>query len=179
MLESIVYSPIELATIQMQMGLHNSATQCAKDLYRSHGLRGLYMGFTPFLTSNIFGNLAFFVSYGWLQRQFGGTRDGLTVPGVAGTTVAAGTAGALSYLAGQPADTVQAVMMAQRRPREQFPSARACVQEMLAREGWRALFRGLTPNLVAAVPGISISMVVFEAVLPVVTRLSNDSEGPT
>jgi solute carrier family 25 phosphate transporter 23/24/25/41 len=39
-----------------------------------------------------------------------------------------------------------------------------CFKQILAKEGVRGLYQGITPNFMKAVPAISISYVVFEQV---------------
>eukprot|EP00038_Savillea_parva_P014912 m.12390 g.12390 ORF g.12390 m.12390 type:complete len:341 (+) comp2941_c0_seq2:591-1613(+) len=165
--ETVIYAPFELMKTQLQVGNHRSVKKCVKSLYGKAGIRGLYMGMLPLGGSHVLGNVSFFVSYDVVQGCFGGIRETGT-PSVLSTSVAGGVAGAMYYLVGHPLDTVQACVMAQRYPHEQFTSTMDCIRYLLRQQGgWRTLFRGVVPNVLQAVPGGAVSMLAFEAALPI------------
>ena len=54
---------------------------------------------------------------------------------------------------------------AQRYPREVYKSWWDCIKIVTKQHGWRALFRGLAPNVLQAAPGGAACMVTYEVAM--------------
>lgn len=168
LIESMVYSPLELAKVQLQSGNYSTTTGCFRALASHSGIGGLYLGFGGMLGKTVLGNVAFFCSYAalcnWIEPG-DGKGGQQQEPSTSTTIVAGAVANMLFYGAGHPMDTVQSITMAQRYPRELYSSWWDCIKQVVGRHGIKALFRGIVPNVLQAAPGGAACMITYEAVM--------------
>lgn len=168
LVEAMVYCPFETAKVQLQVGNYQTTRGCFRALLNHSGLPGIYLGFGGLLGKTVLGNVAFFTSYAalcnWMEPA-GTDGEPKPPPSTTTTLVAGGIANMLYYAAGHPMDTVQSITMAQRYPREVYKSWWDCIKIVTKQHGWRALFRGLAPNVLQAAPGGAACMVTYEVAM--------------
>eukprot|EP00039_Didymoeca_costata_P032050 m.36654 g.36654 ORF g.36654 m.36654 type:complete len:290 (-) comp9168_c0_seq1:260-1129(-) len=161
--EALLYTPLELSKIKLQVGQHKSTPNALRELVAKHGIRGSYLGFTAMLYGVMLGNVAFFTSYKLIV-------DGLERSGnkdiSAKSAMIAGSAANILYFAlGHPLDTVQSCIMTQRYAGELYSGTLDCTLKLVKSHGTKSLFRGIVPNVLQAIPGGAACMVTYELVM--------------
>lgn len=123
-------------------------------IWNEGGFRSLYRGYTITLAREIPGTAIYFSNYTFTKRF---TFDHLTLKGVSSDSASAlsvllagGLAGTLNGLITLPVDTIKSRFQA--APPGQYDSARHVAKDLLQKEGFRALFRGIGPVLLRAFP---------------------------
>eukprot|EP00741_Cyanophora_paradoxa_P002367 tig00000601_g2293.t1 len=170
---TLVAGPTELvkARLQVQYGPAGGAgsapigdhykgpMDCAVKVVRRDGPLGLFRGFTPTLLREGLGNYFYFAAYETLKRAL--TPPGETKPGALGSMMAGGGAGVAIWLVMYPADVVKSKM--QTDLAGEYRTTLGTFQTVLAREGWRGMYRGFGPCVARAFPANAACFAVYEA----------------
>ncbi|PRP80512.1 mitochondrial substrate carrier family protein [Planoprotostelium fungivorum] len=170
---SLIVTPIEgiKARLQVQYkqppgtpAQYSGPIDCARQLIRNHGFRGLYIGWLPTVLHRG-SNWSYFGAYEAVKRY-------LTPPGNEGklSPLASITAGACAgtafWLSCYPIDVIKNRIQTE----PDIPGKKKlydrgilqCAKTIYKREGAAAFFKGLTPCLIRSVPANSAAFFAFE-----------------
>lgn len=135
-----------------------------RQLHREGGIRSLYRGTAATLLRDVPASGAYFLSYEWIKeilRNRSGSGDHLSV---GNTLLAGGLAGMFNWLVAIPPDVLKSRY--QSAPDGRYPNGiRSVFSELLAKEGFFALYRGVTPVLLRAFPANAACFLGYEAAL--------------
>jgi len=154
---SLIWGPTERLKCYRQVehlatSANNGSSQkglidTAKILYRHGGLRSLFTGTPAMFLRDGIGSYFWFSVFELCKKQFT-LRDEKT-PGILGTFVAGGLAGVSFWATCMPIDTLKTRL--QVAPLGTYPHGiRSVFKELIQRDGFLALYRGLTPTLTRA-----------------------------
>lgn len=133
---------------------------CAKQLYKSGGIRSIYKGTFATLLRDVPCTGAYFFSYELLLDRFsapGQKRESLHPLKV---FVAGGCAGIFNWVVAIAPDTLKSRL--QTSPEGKYTGIIQVYRDMVRTEGHRALFKGLTPVLLRAFPANAFCFLGFE-----------------
>lgn len=169
---AFLVTPMELvkAKLQVQYNARGQAAQyagpldCAQQLWRARGVRGLYTGLFPTMLHRG-SNWSYFGGYAY-AKQLLADPSGAPQPFHVRTlhAVAAGSfAGTAFWLSCYPVDVVKNRM--QTAPYGQYRTTAHCVQHMYATEGLRAFGRGFVPCILRSLPANAAAFLAFETAM--------------
>ncbi|KAJ2782014.1 Mitochondrial carrier protein ymc2 [Coemansia javaensis] len=171
---SVVSGPVEHIRVRLQVQTAGAAApqyrgplDCIRQIYRAHGLRGIYRGQAPTVLRELNGYGMYFLAYEALvQRTVEATgRPRAEIPSALVCAYGA-AAGFAMWLTSYPIDVVKSRMQTDGfGPARAYAGSADCVRKILARDGVRGLFRGLTPCLLRAAPANAATFVGFELAL--------------
>ncbi|KAF8059734.1 SPAC4G9.20c [Scenedesmus sp. PABB004] len=179
---SVVSSPTELIRTKMQMVRKNNILaqmkgaaagglnpeenykgnwDCAKKIFRNHGLRGMYSGYLSTLARDMQGYAWFFFGYEATVHYLAGpgkTKADLHYSQVmlAGVMAGFGLWGSMF-----PIDTIKSKIQADSLSKPQFKGTMDCIRQSLKVEGAAGMWRGVTAALWRAIP---VNAAIFLAV---------------
>ncbi|KAH9260223.1 hypothetical protein BASA81_001392 [Batrachochytrium salamandrivorans] len=157
-----VLLPFDLVKVKLQVELtrtdkrFTTAWGCAKQVYQQDGLvRGLYKGTGAMLIREVPSTMAYYTTYELIKRRLvhssSSSSGGERPPSAAVILTAGGFAGMANWLVAVPPDVIKTRY--QTAPRGAFPGGLVQVaRELVANEGFGALFKGLAPALIRAFP---------------------------
>ncbi|KAI0756881.1 mitochondrial carrier [Daedaleopsis nitida] len=169
---ALLATPMEQLKVKLQLQLQKSAADrvykgpvdCTRQIYRAHGVLGLWTGFT--------GSLAFRSNFFWmfgsfeaLMRGFAkldGTPYAVSVP--TANFLSGGLASFLYWIMAIPADNIKNRMMAMPHTAMR-PSFSNTARQIFAEGGYRGFFRGLGPTLLRAFPVNASALWVYEGLM--------------
>ncbi|XP_015586027.1 calcium-binding mitochondrial carrier protein SCaMC-2 isoform X3 [Cephus cinctus] len=162
--QSVIY-PLEVLKTRLALrktGEYSGVLDAAKKIYSQGGIKSFYRGYVP----NLIGILPYagidLAVYETLKNNYLRTHEKNEQPAfwvllLCGT--ASSTAGQVcSY----PLALVRTRLQAQVTPSKGPTSMVGVFKDIIHREGFRGLYRGLTPNFLKVAPAVSISYVVYE-----------------
>lgn len=169
---AFLVTPMELvkAKLQVQYNARGQAAQyagpldCARQLWRARGLRGLYTGLVPTMMHRG-SNWAYFGGYAY-AKQWLADPSGAPQPFHVRTlhAVAAGSfAGTAFWLSCYPVDVVKNRM--QTAPYGQYHGTAHCINHMYHTEGLRAFGRGFVPCILRSLPANAAAFLAFETTM--------------
>ncbi|KAL8604354.1 hypothetical protein ACOMHN_028117 [Nucella lapillus] len=137
---------------------------CAKQLYREGGIRGVYRGSAATLLRDIPASGMYFMTYEWLQHLLtpaGHSRGELSI---SRTLFAGGMAGIFNWMVAIPPDVLKSRL--QTAPHGKYPNGiRDVARELLREDGILALYRGVTPVMLRAFPANAACFLGYEIAL--------------
>lgn len=174
--------PVELvkARLQIQYALPEGATKlyngpldCAKKVLQKDGLKGLFRGTAATLWRDIPGSGAYFVAYEFFRRSF--LKEGQKVGDLSVwvTLFAGGMGGVCNWLAVFPIDVIKSRVQTSEigRYRPGTLGMIQCAKELVKEDGYKALFKGLSPALFRSFPAnaacflaVEMSMKLFDKI---------------
>jgi solute carrier family 25 phosphate transporter 23/24/25/41 len=126
------------------------------------GLRGLYRGLLPTILGIAPYVALNFTTYETLKRQVAHVmhRD----PTVHEKLICGGTAGAVAQTITYPLDVLRRRLQVHGSPQSEYRYSGVwnAATNMYTKEGWRAFYKGMLPNLLKVVPSMSVSFVTYE-----------------
>jgi len=131
---------------------YNGSWDCARKLYNLGGIRSIYKGLGITILRDAPGNGVYFFTNELFRTMFAkglGYEDTKVLP-TSCILLSGGFAGVGNWIVAIPADVVKSRF--QTAPEGMYNSSRDVLKEILAKEGWKTLFRGLTPSLMRAFP---------------------------
>lgn len=164
----IATNPMEIVKIRLQMGAP-SAAQVVRDL----GLRGLYTGSMTTLARDIPFSVVMFPGYAIAKDAMvetahaawalaGGAKGEMPGAVELGAVFAAGTgAGAIASGLCTPMDVLKTRIQSAKKG-QGYAGLRDCYTKTVARDGHKALWRGLGPRMAVVGPLFGFSMLAFE-----------------
>ncbi|OAX34897.1 mitochondrial carrier [Rhizopogon vinicolor AM-OR11-026] len=180
---SFLSAPIELIKTRQQNMLESglgsvSAIKLASTIYRKHGLKGLYRGFTATALRDT-GYGAYFLGYEATSRYLTASSSLLLDPSQTESLplwvlfVSGGVAGVVGWLPTFPLDVVKTRMQSTEAQNaiqseiEPYRTTISTIRHSYQTSGFRVFFRGLSPTLMRAIP---VNMAIF-AVYETVARI--------
>ncbi|KAJ8409482.1 hypothetical protein AAFF_G00228830 [Aldrovandia affinis] len=159
--------PMEVMKTRLTLrktGQYSGMFDCAKQILKNEGLKAFYKGYTP----NLLGiipyagiDLAVYESLknAWLSRYAKDTVN----PGILVLLGCGTISSTCGQLASYPLALIRTRMQAQASMggSEQVTMS-GLVRNILAKEGFFGLYRGILPNFMKVIPAVSISYVVYE-----------------
>ncbi|CAG9863386.1 unnamed protein product [Phyllotreta striolata] len=157
-----ICSPVELTKSRLQVAgarAGRNPLDCLMKLYYSEGVyNGVFKGFGLTLLREIPSNMSYFMSYEYLK--------GKETPSTLQLFNAGGMAGAISWIVPYPIDVIKSRMQVDgsRGPRK-YKNWRDCLRKTIKREGYKGLYRGLTPTVVRAYPTNGVTFLSVDYIL--------------
>uniref|UniRef100_H2ZQA8 Solute carrier family 25 member 48 n=1 Tax=Ciona savignyi TaxID=51511 RepID=H2ZQA8_CIOSA len=152
-----------------QAKLYAGPIECAGDIYRQHGLKGLYRGGAAMLMRDIPGYALYFIPYE-LIRAILTPENGR--PGVASALLAGGLAGTLSWGLMNPMDTIKSRLQADIGVKTQkYEGVIHCLRSSYKSEGYSVLFRGMGMNALRGFPQSAALFFGYETAVSSILRL--------
>uniref|UniRef100_A0A2H6MZH8 Mitochondrial carnitine/acylcarnitine carrier protein n=1 Tax=Micrurus carvalhoi TaxID=3147026 RepID=A0A2H6MZH8_9SAUR len=137
---------------------------CAKQLYREAGIRGVYKGTVLTLMRDVPASGMYFMTYEWLKRILtpqGQSVSDLSVPRV---LFAGGMAGIFNWAVGIPPDVLKSRF--QTAPPGKYPNGfRDVLRELVREEGVLSLYKGFTAVMIRAFPANAACFLGFEVAM--------------
>ncbi|KAJ3274709.1 hypothetical protein HDV01_002231 [Terramyces sp. JEL0728] len=159
---SFVASPIELLKgklqIQYETKKYSGPIDCAKQLYRQSGIRGLYRGLDGCLLFRSW----FWVlwgSYEVYSKQLSKYVDQSMIPFLAGG-LAANTFWTISF----PCDVIKNRLMTRPDVNPPYTNIYNCFKYILKTEGIKGFYRGFVPCFLRSFPTNGAAIFVFESI---------------
>lgn len=157
-------TPLEVVKVRVQAERCGGArrrgpAECARAVYRAHGVRGFFRGQTATVARDSVGSAFYFGAYAAVRRAL--TPAGAAEPPAAATMLAGGVAGASYWASVFPLDTVKSRVQSGRMPPGGLLHALARVARA---EGVAGLYRGLGVTLARAFPANALIFFTFETV---------------
>ncbi|KAG1735924.1 mitochondrial carrier domain-containing protein [Suillus paluster] len=180
---SLFTAPIELIKIRQQNMLESglgsvSASKLISTIYREHGLKGFFRGFTATALREV-GYGAYFLGYEATSRYLAPPSPGLNAesPPLWVLLVSGGVAGVIGWLPTFPMDVVKTRMQST-EPEEarrlmlsetrmvdnSYRTTMSTIRHSYRTEGVGVFFRGLSPTLLRAIPVNMATFAVYETV---------------
>lgn len=126
-------------------------------IVKESGITGLYKGTFATLLRDIPGSFAYFAAYEGFKRTL--SEEGKLSP--LAVLFSGGMAGVFNWLVALPADVLKSRL--QIAPEGKYPNGiRDVYRELIAKEGYGALYKGLTPVMVRAFPANAATFLGFE-----------------
>lgn len=160
--------------LQIQQGanapkIYDGPVDCAKKLYKEGGLRSIYRGSGATLLRDIPASGMYFLAYEAIQDYI---KNGEKAPSILGTILAGGAAGIAYWIVGMPPDVLKSRL--QTAPEGTFPNGvRDVFRHLMKNEGPLALYKGITPVFLRAIPanaacflGLELSKQFLDFVFP-------------
>jgi solute carrier family 25 carnitine/acylcarnitine transporter 20/29 len=156
---SVVSGPVEhiRTRLQVQTGTGFSGPiDCIRQIYRSHGLAGIYKGQAVTMAREFQGYGAYFLAYEYLVQE-AMKKDNLQSRSELPTwkvCAFGGAAGYAMWFTVYPIDAIKSKLQTDGFTAEtkQYSSALDCARKIFAREGAAGFFRGIGPCLLRAAP---------------------------
>ncbi|KAF8565687.1 hypothetical protein P879_04410 [Paragonimus westermani] len=155
--------------LQTQSGSHappkyKGPIDVIRQLYREGGVRSLFRGTAVTLLRDIPASGAYFLSYEWIKEVLRKSSDSADQLSVGKTLFAGGVAGIFNWLVAIPPDVLKSRY--QSAPEGRYPKGiRSVFTEMIAKEGFFALYKGVTPVLLRAFPANAACFLGYEVAL--------------
>lgn len=176
-INSAISCPTELAKIQLQMQLDNKPASsshirfrgtfdCLGHIYRTHGIRGCYLGMVSTVARETPSYGAYFATYEYCCRVL--TTPGERVQDLDGPRLmlAGGLGGIASWLVTYPFDVVKTVIQGQSIEKEiKFYSIREIFLRHYKTEGYGFFFKGLNATILRAFPTNAMTFFAYSTVM--------------
>ncbi|KDO16287.1 hypothetical protein SPRG_18179 [Saprolegnia parasitica CBS 223.65] len=135
-----------------------SSITCAKDIWASQGMKGLYRGWQLNMLRDVPAFGSYFYSYELLKHWLtDGCAENETTMNL---LLAGGSAGSISWMVTQPIDVVKTLVQSQ--PATSPLSALDVVKHHYKLEGAGFLFRGFGATILRAFPVSAVTFLVYE-----------------
>ncbi|KAJ1900716.1 Mitochondrial carrier protein ymc2 [Kickxella alabastrina] len=173
---SIVSGPVEHIRVRLQVQTAGTAAQykgpsdCIGQIHRNFGWKGIYKGQVPTLIREFNGYGMYFLAYEALvQRtisQTGKSRSELSSGLVCLYGAAAGFA---MWLTSYPIDVIKSKLQTDgfSGNARKYSGTVDCAKKIMAQEGVKGFFRGITPCLLRAAPANAATFIGFEMAMRV------------
>ena len=166
-LSLIPYNPAEVVSTRMMIQDRSGLTmmQTVRLIYKENKIKGLYRGFNSSFAFGVFSSFQFWWTYSICRRE-SYKIEALKEKPILLDSLCGFIAGLSATVVSHPLDTVKVRIMANKG--RHFDSVSKVTCDIIKREGWRTLFRGLPASALAT----SISSVGFATVYEMIKRNS-------
>lgn len=159
--QSFFCSPMELAKSRLQVSNDpDGPLKCLKKIYTTQGFSGLFRGLNSTILREVPAFGSYFLTYEWLTR----TKTPVTT---ATMLLCGGIAGMVSWIIIYPIDVIKTRMQID----SSYKNSVDCLRKSVSREGYKFLYRGLSPTLFRAFP---VNAATFAVVTWTVRLLGDD-----
>ncbi|KAI8145658.1 mitochondrial carrier domain-containing protein [Fennellomyces sp. T-0311] len=172
---SVVSGPVEhiRTRLQVQTGTgYSGPIDCIRQIYRSHGIQGIYKGQGITMAREFQGYGAYFFAYEWLVRRSmekSGLQSRAELPSYEVCMYGAG-AGYAMWLTIYPMDAVKSKLQTDGfGAARKYASVMDCIRKTMAAEGVAGFFRGVGPCLLRAAPCNAATFMGFELAMRVIS----------
>lgn len=134
---------------------------CARKVVAARGVTGLYKGLGATLMREMPANALYFGSYEATKRAFagGGKTDSLG----SGHLMSSGAVAGFSFWASvYPVDVIKTRIQTDSDARPKYKGMMDCTRQILRKEGWAAMYRGVGPCLARSMPANAVTFLVYE-----------------
>ena len=107
---------------------YKGSIDAGRQIFRSFGLKGLYLGLGPTFFREVNANAVYFYSYEYVMRLFANGESSAQAP-IMAAFLAGGIAGSNSWLFTYPIDYVKTVMQSQDLGKLKYSSALECAKD--------------------------------------------------
>jgi len=145
---------------------YNGYKELVTGLYKEGGAMGIARGSGITLVRDGVASFFYFSTYEFLKKKM--TPQGEKGPSVLGTFMAGGFAGIANWCSMLPIDTVKSRY--QVAPEGKYSGVYAVFKDILAKEGPRGFYKGLTPVVVRAFPANAACFAGYEFVSSMLTK---------
>jgi solute carrier family 25 (mitochondrial carnitine/acylcarnitine transporter), member 20/29 len=159
---ALVVGPLERIKCLMQIdkSRYSTFSSSLQSVYRDGGLRSVFRGTGLTILRDVPGNAVYFAGYESTRRTLRLSEPSL--PDVLVTLLAGGMAGVANWIVAIPMDVIKSRW--QTAPTTRYRNYQHVLQDLLAREGPAALFKGLGPALLRAFPANAACLLGVETV---------------
>ncbi|KAI1297013.1 hypothetical protein EDD11_007268 [Mortierella claussenii] len=166
--EAFLVTPFDLVKVRLQdpssLGVYNGTLDCMRKILGQEGIMTFYHGIETTIWRHATWSGVYFMAIHIFRTAFperSGTpkRESMLRNFVAGTI-----GGTLGTLVNTPFDVVKTRIQNQRKGNSTYGWAFSSMVKISREEGFRALYKGLTPKLVRLGPGGGLLLVVFDRV---------------
>ncbi|KAJ1818662.1 Mitochondrial carrier protein ymc2 [Coemansia sp. RSA 2598] len=173
---SIVSGPVEHIRVRLQVQTSGSAAQykgpgdCIGQIYRGFGWKGIYKGQIPTIIREFNGYGMYFLAYEALvQRTMASTGKSRSELSSGLVCLFGAAAGFAMWLTSYPIDVVKSKMQTDgfAGSARKYSGAIDCAKQVMAQEGVKGFFRGITPCLLRAAPANAATFIGFEMAMRV------------
>jgi len=159
--EAVVIAPFELVKIRMQaienIGRYHSTFDCARDILKTHGLKGFLRGMEATVWRHAWWNGGFFGSIFWVRSHIPKSDNHKTV--LLNNFIAGSIGGTIGTILNTPFDVVKTRIQSSRITNEWTLSH---LLRLARTEGASSLYKGFWPKVLRLGPGGGILLLVFE-----------------
>ncbi|CAB3226477.1 unnamed protein product [Arctia plantaginis] len=164
--QTVIY-PLEVLKTRLALrktGQYSGIADAAKKIYAREGLKCFYKGYIP----NILGIVPYagidLAVYETLKKKYISTYQAHNEqPGMLLLLACGSTSCTLGQVCSYPLALIRTRLQAQETTAKGVEGTlRSTVRDIIQREGFRGLYRGITPNFIKVIPAVSISYVVYE-----------------
>ncbi|KAI8078574.1 mitochondrial carrier domain-containing protein [Thamnidium elegans] len=170
----LVVSPMDLIKIRLQAQRHSmadpmdipkyrNAPHAAYTIVREEGVRALYKGVTLTALRQATNQAANFTAYQEFKKMAQKYQNLEELPSYQ-HLVLGGVSGAMGPLSNAPIDTIKTRIQKSSAPGSGWERFKIVTTEIMAKEGPRAFYKGLTPRLLRVAPGQAVTFMVYEKV---------------
>lgn len=165
---SFVSTPVEHLRIRMQTQpkdkpFYTGSVDCAKQIYRKYGLKGIFKGAASTTLREIVGYGTFFGSFAWLTRQC--MEPGQTIRDLSYFTIA--WTGSLTGIAFWNSmfifDTIKTRIQTDSFENPKYKNILDCAKQTYKSSGFKGFFPGYIPCMLRALPVNGGIFVLYEA----------------
>ncbi|CAI2377180.1 unnamed protein product [Moneuplotes crassus] len=171
----IVSSPIccPIEHIKIKKQAYSSGNISYSSIARAEGLSGLFRGLIPTLAREVPSCGVYFASYGYFKRVLKVDQMGQNDQSMKSLYIflSGGLAGQLSWIACYPIDLVKSVM----QNNSEYSSMMCTYRHLLAQNGYKIFFKGLSICLVRAFPVNGITLLLYEWMKNPFVRMQNST----
>lgn len=169
-------SPIEHIRIRLQTQTGDSKAfsgpiDCAKKLYQSSGIRGIYKGLMPTLFRESVGLGIYFATYEALVARELEKFPALSRKDVPGWKLClfGGLSGYTLWIGIYPVDVIKSKLQTDSLSKPAYRSSLDVVRDVFARNGIRGFYRGFVPTILRAAPANGATFAVFETTMRLIS----------
>ncbi|KAM7539966.1 hypothetical protein Aperf_G00000020875 [Anoplocephala perfoliata] len=145
---------------------YHGPVDVVKQLYREGGIRNIYKGSVITLLRDVPASGMYFLSYEWIKEIFKRQNASKSDLNVLQTLFSGGMAGVFNWLVAIPPDVLKSRLQTASVGR--YPlGIRSVFQDLMAKEGIFALYKGATPVLLRAFPANAACFLGYEVAIRV------------
>jgi solute carrier family 25 carnitine/acylcarnitine transporter 20/29 len=163
--QTILLAPIENVKIRLQAQTDfkhfRGPMHCLSTLYQQFGIRGIYKGMVPTLWRDSWSYGVYFAAYEATKRKFQGEE---MTASPSQTFLSGGLAGVISWLLVYPVDVIKSRLQEDSLIQPKYKGMRDCFEQSIKNEGYKVLFRGLSPTLLRTFIVSGANFLVYEMV---------------
>lgn len=153
-----------------------TTTQLVSKIFADEGVRGFYRGAIPVMMKQSANSVVRFTSYQYLLE---GTKSLLSRQnishGAIAPALAGGAAGVVTVYATMPFDNIKTRMQALEGS-AMYRGTFHCVQEILRRDGVKALWKGTSPRLIRLTIAGTLAFSIYEQVIVLTTPSATEGQ---
>ncbi|KAF2721987.1 mitochondrial carrier [Polychaeton citri CBS 116435] len=169
---SFIAAPVEHVKARLQVQYQSSKSartysgpiDCSRQIFRSHGIAGLYHGLSATLLFRTF----FFFWWGSYDLFTRALQEHTSLSTPAVNFWAGGLSAQVFWLTSYPSDVIkQRIMTDELGPGRKYMHWKEAARAVYAETGWKGYWRGFTPCFLRAFPANACALVAFEGVMRV------------